>query len=70
LTKIDRGVTLIPILGAFERTEREMIMVTMDSKNYRDLINIVNEHDKHAFMITDNVTQVHGRGFTYDSGSV
>ncbi|MCL2249874.1 MAG: YitT family protein [Oscillospiraceae bacterium] len=70
LTKIDRGVTLIPILGAFERTEREMIMVTMDSKNYRDLINIVNEHDEHAFMITDNVTQVHGRGFTYDSGSV
>jgi len=70
LTKIDRGVTLVPILGAFERTEREMIMVTMDSKNYRDLITIVNEHDKHAFMITDNVSQVHGRGFTYDSGSV
>jgi len=70
LTKIDRGVTLVPIIGAFERTEREMIMVTMDFKNYRDLITIVNEHDEHAFMITDNVAQVHGRGFTYDSGSV
>jgi len=70
LTKLDRGVTIVPIIGAFERTEREMIMVTMDSKNYRDLITIVNEHDEHAFMITDNVSQVHGRGFTYDSGSV
>lgn len=70
LTKLDRGVTLVPIVGAFERTEREMIMVTMDSKNYRDLVTIVKEHDEHAFMITDNVTQVHGRGFTYNTGSV
>jgi len=70
LTKIDRGVTLVPIIGAYERTEREMIMVILDSKNYRDLITIVDEHDKHAFMITENVSQVHGRGFTYDTGSV
>ena len=70
LTKIDRGATLVPILGAYERTEREMIMVILDSKNYRDLVTIVNEHDEHAFMITENVSQVHGRGFTYDTGSV
>ena len=70
LTKIDRGVTLVPVLGAYERTEREMIMVTMDSKNYRDLLGIVKEHDNEAFMITDNVSEVHGKGFTYNSGSV
>jgi len=70
LTKIDRGATLIPILGAYKHTAGEMIMVVMDSKNYRDLIEIVNEHDEHAFMITENVSQVHGRGFTYDTGSV
>jgi len=70
LTKIDRGATLIPVLGAYERTEREMIMVTMDTKNYRDLQTIVKGHDKEAFMITNTVSQVHGNGFTYDTGSV
>jgi len=70
LTKIDRGATLIPVLGAYERTEREMIMVTMDTKNYRDLQTIVKGHDKEAFMITNTVSQVHGKGFTYDTGSV
>jgi len=70
LTKLDRGVTLVPVIGAYERTEKEMIMVTMDSKNHRDLMAIVQEHDKLAFMITDNVSDVHGKGFTYDTGSV
>jgi len=70
LTKLDRGVTLVPVLGAYERTEKEMIMVTMDSRNYRDLLEIVKQHDKQAFMITDTISEVHGQGFTYDSGTV
>ena len=70
LTKLDRGVTLIPVVGAYERKQREMIMVTMDSKNYRDLLEIVNEHDKQAFMVTKNVSEVHGEGFTYNTGTV
>jgi len=69
-TKLERGVTLIPIIGAYERKEREMIMVTMDTKNYRNLLDIVKSHDDRAFMITDTVSQVHGQGFTYNSGSV
>jgi len=70
LTKINRGVTLVPVLGAYERKEKHMLMVTLDAKNYRDLVAVVNEHDKYAFMVTDTVSDVRGRGFTYDSGSV
>jgi len=69
-TKLDRGVTLIPVIGAYERKKKDMIMVTMDSKNYRDLLDIVKENDEDAFMITDSVSEVHGEGFTYNSGSV
>jgi len=69
-TKLERGVTRIPIVGAYEKKEREMIMVTMDTKNYRNLLDIVKSHDDGAFMITDTVSQVHGQGFTYNSGSV
>jgi len=70
MTKLERGVTLVPVIGAYKRTEKEMIMVTMDSKNYRDLLEIVDEHDKKAFMITETVSEVHGQGFTYETGTV
>ena len=70
LTKIGRGVTLIPVIGAYERKEKQMLMVTLDGKNYQDLLAIVGRHDKEAFMITDTVSDVHGKGFTYESGSV
>jgi len=67
---IQKGVTILPIIGAYRKKEMQMLMVTLDSKMYRQLVAIVNKHDQDAFMITDTVTDVHGRGFSYDSGSV
>jgi len=67
---IGRGVTIIPATGAFEQKQKPMLMVTMSTKNYQQLLGIVNNHDPNAFMITDTVSDVHGRGFTYESGSV
>ncbi|MCL2190121.1 MAG: YitT family protein [Defluviitaleaceae bacterium] len=69
-TKIGRGVTIIPAMGAYEKQEKPMLMVTLDKKSYPHLLEIVNTHDAKAFMITDTVTDVHGKGFTYESGSV
>jgi len=70
LTKINRGVTIVPIIGGYEHKQREMLMVTLDMRNYRELLATVKKHDEFAFMITDTVTDVHGRGFSYESGSV
>jgi len=70
LTKIGRGVTLVPIVGAYEGKEKYMLMVTLGTKEYQNLLTIVDEYDKEAFMIADIVSDVHGRGFTYESGSV
>ena len=67
---IGRGVTRIPSTGAFENQEKPMLMATMDAKDYQRLLTIVDKHDKEAFMITDTVSDVHGQGFTYESGSV
>ena len=70
LHEVGRGVTVVPVIGAHEKTERNMLMVTLDNKDYRQLVGVVNKHDEGAFMITDTVSDVHGRGFTYESGSV
>jgi len=70
LHDIGRGVTIIPIIGAYKQNEKHMLMVTLDTKNYHQLLSIVKKHDEKAFMITDTVSDVHGQGFTYESGSV
>jgi len=70
LQTIGRGVTVIPAVGAFENQEKPMLMATMNTKDYQQLLGIVDKHDKEAFMITDTVSDVHGKGFTYESGSV
>lgn len=67
---ISKGVTVIPVIGAYKKKEMQMLMITLNSKEYHQLVTIVNKYDKDAFMITDTVSDVHGRGFTYESGSV
>jgi len=70
LHDIGRGVTIIPAIGAYKQNDIRMLMVTMGKKDYQQLKSIVNKHDKKAFMITDTVSDVHGEGFTYESGTV
>ena len=70
LYDIGRGVTVVPVIGAYNKDERHMLMVTLNKKDYQKLLAVVDSHDKQAFMITDTVADVHGRGFTYESGTV
>ena len=70
LHEVGRGVTIIPAIGAYMQNEVNMLMVTCNTKDYRQLVEVVDKHDKEAFMITDTVSDVHGKGFTYESGSV
>jgi uncharacterized membrane-anchored protein YitT (DUF2179 family) len=68
--EVGRGVTIVPVIGAYMKTPMQMLLVTLNTRNYQQVINIVNKYDEEAFMITDTVSDVHGRGFTYEPGSV
>ncbi|MCL2841483.1 MAG: YitT family protein [Defluviitaleaceae bacterium] len=70
MDEIKRGVTIISAKGAYEKTELPMLMVTIDKGSYRSLIEIIDRHDKEAFCVTDVVSNVHGKGFTFETGSV
>ncbi|MCL2364874.1 MAG: YitT family protein [Defluviitaleaceae bacterium] len=70
LQQLGRGCTIIPTTGGYEGEPRPMLMVLLDASDYRRLVEIIDRHDEQAFVITDVVTEVHGNGFTYDSGTV
>lgn len=70
LYEVKRGVTRIPVIGGYSQKEAEMLMVTLNSKDYQQLITTVDKFDQKAFIITTTVSDVHGLGFTYDSGSI
>lgn len=70
LHEVKRGVTVIPVKGGYSKKQNEMLMVTLASKDYQKIIGVVDKHDEKAFMITSTVSDVHGLGFTYESGSV
>ena len=70
LHEIGRGVTILPAIGAYQKKPIQMLMVTLNTRDHRRLIGIVNQYDPGAFMIVDTVSDVHGKGFSYESGSV
>jgi uncharacterized membrane-anchored protein YitT (DUF2179 family) len=70
LNGVGRGVTIVPAVGAYSQSPTQMLMVTINTREYRQVLNIVNSHDKEAFMVADTVSDVRGQGFTYEPGSV
>ncbi|MCL2406272.1 MAG: YitT family protein, partial [Defluviitaleaceae bacterium] len=67
---LGKSVTILPAKGSYSGQATPMLMLLIDSSDYRKLIEIVDKYDKTAFMVTTVVSDVHGRGFTYGSGSV
>ena len=71
LYTLNRGVTLMPVKGGHTRQEKDMMMITVDIRDYQKVLDTVDKFDKNAFMIANTVTDVHGgRLFTYESGTV
>jgi len=70
LHTLDMGVTVIPVSGGYTGENMEMLMVTLESRDYQQVIELVDKYDKKAFMITGTISDVHGLGFTYESGSI
>lgn len=65
--EIKRGVTLIPVEGGYEREQRQILMITLNNKDYQQVRTIINTHDPKAFVIAYNVADIQGKGFTYES---
>lgn len=65
-TVLDRGSTLLEVEGGYLREESLAVLVVLENRELPALNEIVKRIDPKAFMVINQVTEVHGRGFTLE----
>ncbi len=63
--KLDRGGTIIKTQGAHTRSDNQILMVIISKKQFPYAHKIIQSIDPNAFLIVNDVNEVHGEGFTY-----
>lgn len=66
-TQVDRGATIINAEGGYKRDKRPVLMVVILKKQFPLVNRIIKSIDPGAFVIVNDVNEVQGEGFTYDS---
>ncbi|MBU3180239.1 YitT family protein [Clostridium psychrophilum] len=61
---LDRGATLYTAKGAYTNEDKEIITTVLGKKQFIKLKNYIKEIDKKAFIMTYNVHETLGEGFT------
>lgn len=63
LTELERGVTIVPGIGAYTGKERPMLMCIISPREVTAVRRLIHLIDPHAFVIIGNATEVYGEGF-------
>lgn len=63
MKEMDRGVTLIPAIGAYSKQAKEVAYCVVSRQEIRRVHTIVKSVDPRAFVIINEVNDVHGEGF-------
>ncbi|GIP20078.1 YitT family protein [Paenibacillus sp. J22TS3] len=64
--EMERGVTLIPAVGAYSKQAKHMAYCVVGRQEIRRLTQIAKSVDPRAFIIINDVHDVHGEGFKED----
>lgn len=64
--EMDRGVTLIPAIGVYSKQAKHMAYCVVSRQEIRRLNEIAKSVDPRAFIIINDVADVHGEGFRED----
>lgn len=62
---LDRGTTITNATGGYTNMPKKVVLCVVDANQYPLLINIINEFDNKAFVITTDANDVHGEGFSF-----
>ncbi|GAB6929988.1 YitT family protein [Paenibacillus sp. JCM 10914] len=61
--EMERGVTLIPVIGVYSKQAKHMVYCIVSRQEIRRLIGLAKSMDTRAFIIINEVNDVHGEGF-------
>lgn len=62
-SEMERGVTLIPAVGVYSKQAKHMLYCVVSRQEIRHLTEIAKSLDPRAFVIINDVHDVHGEGF-------
>lgn len=63
--EFERGATVFDAKGSYTNEDKKVILCVVSEPQYNDLIEMINEIDPNAFVITTDATDMHGEGFNY-----
>ena len=63
IERVARGVTMLKAKGAYTGNEKEMLMCTVRLNEVSAVYSVVNEFDKHAFVVVGEAGELMGEGF-------
>jgi uncharacterized membrane-anchored protein YitT (DUF2179 family) len=62
--EMDRTSTIFDCVGGYSGEDKKMLMVSFTMRQYSELINIINKHDKNAFVTIHVAHEISGEGWT------
>ncbi len=68
LKEINCGVTMLETEGGYEGERQQAILSVVYSNKYTAIRDVALKHDKNAFIVASDVTNVNGKGYTIDRG--
>jgi uncharacterized membrane-anchored protein YitT (DUF2179 family) len=60
----NNSFTVFDVRGGFTKEKKEMLMVLTDNQNYSHFLHHVHRIDENAFIISSNITDIHGGTFS------
>jgi uncharacterized membrane-anchored protein YitT (DUF2179 family) len=64
-TSISRGATLLEAQGVHKRSEKQVLLIVVNDQEFGQIKKLIETLDPQAFVISSNVAEVLGRGFSY-----
>lgn len=69
MEKMERGVTVIPVKGAYTKTDRIMLETVLSRNEYIEIKDVISKIDPQAFLTFTDTNAVYGEGFRENFGN-
>lgn len=64
IEKLDRSTTIYDATGGYSRQPKKVVMVSFTVREYSEILNIINQTDKYAFVTVHSAHEINGEGWT------